>query len=100
MYLFLRINKCQCYTIKLCKLEIEDLNKVINNGSYSSQAFWADYISLNCDKGEFSDNTEITIAEICTILKVDEGTNDRMLNTFYCNFLIYLNIYNVNPKLP
>ena len=70
------------YTIKLSKLEVEELNKVINKGSHTSQAFRAAYILLNCDKGEFSDNTEITNAEICTILKVGDRTIDRVKKKF------------------
>ena len=70
------------YTIKLSKLEVEELNNVINKGSHTSQAFRAAYILLNCDKGEFSDNTEITNAEICTILKVGDRTIDRVKKKF------------------
>ena len=70
------------YTIKLSKLEVEELNKVINKGSHTSQAFRAAYILLNCDKGEFSDNTEITNAEICTVLKVGDRTIDRVKKKF------------------
>ena len=70
------------YTIKLSKLEVEELNKVISKGSHTSQAFRAAYILLNCDKGEFSENTEITNAEICKILKVGERTIDRVKKKF------------------
>jgi transposase len=70
------------YTIKLSKLEAEELNKVINKGSHTSQAFRAAYILLNCDKGEFSENAEITNAEICKILKVGERTIDRVKKKF------------------
>jgi len=70
------------YTIKLSKLEVEELNKVINKGSHTSQAFRSAYILLNCDKGEFSENAEITNAEICKILKVGERTIDRVKKKF------------------
>ena len=70
------------YTIKLSKIEVEELNKVINKGSHTSQAFRAAYILLNCDKGGFSENTEITNAEICKILKVGERTIDRVKKKF------------------
>jgi transposase len=70
------------YTIRLSKFEVEELNKVISKGSHTSQAFRAAYILLNCDKGEFSENTEITNAEICKILKVGERTIDRVKKKF------------------
>jgi 5-deoxy-D-glucuronate isomerase len=70
------------YTIKLSKIESEELNKVINKGSHSSQAYRAAYILLNCDKGEFSENTEIKNAEICKVLKVGERTIDRVKKKF------------------
>lgn len=70
------------YTIKLNELEVQELNKVINKGSHTSQAFRAAYILLNCDKGEFSDNAEITNAEMCKILKVGERTIDRVKKKF------------------
>ncbi len=70
------------YTIKLSKLEAEELNKVISKGSHTSQAFRAAYILLNCDKGEFSENAEIINSEICKILKVGERTIDRIKKKF------------------
>ena len=70
------------YTIKLSKSEAVELNKVINKGSHTSQAFRAAYILLNCDKGECSENAEITNAEICKILKVGERTIDRVKKKF------------------
>ena len=70
------------YTIKLNQIEVEELNKVINKGSHTSQAFRAAYILLNCDKGEFSENTKIKNAEICKILKVGERTIDRVKKKF------------------
>jgi len=70
------------YTINLNQIEVEELNKVISKGSHTSQAFRAAYILLNCDKGEFSENTEITNVEICKILKVGERTIDRVKKKF------------------
>jgi transposase len=37
---------------------------------------------LNCDKGEFSDDTDIKNTEICKILKVGERTIDRVKKKF------------------
>ena len=69
-------------TIKLEQFEVEELNKVINKGSHTSQAFRAALILLNCDKGEYSANREITNAEICKILRVGERTIDRVKKKF------------------
>ena len=70
------------YTIKLNQSEVEELNNVVNKGSHTSQAFRAAYILLNCDKGEFSENTEIKNSEICKILKIGERTIDRVKKKF------------------
>lgn len=70
------------YTIKLSKSEVEELSKVINKGSHTSQAFRTAYILLNCDKGEFSANTEIKNSEICKILRIGERTIDRVKKKF------------------
>lgn len=70
------------YTIKLNKTEIEELNKIINKGIHSSQTFRAAYILLNCDKGEFSLNKNITNDEICKILKIGARTIDRVKKRF------------------
>jgi len=70
------------YTIKLNKIEVEELNKVINKGSHTSQAFRAAYILLNCDKGDFSEDAEIKNAEICKILKIGDRTIDRVKKKF------------------
>lgn len=70
------------YTVKLNQSEVEELRKVINKGSHTSQAFRAAYILLNCDKGEFSENTEIKNLEICKILKIGERTIDRVKKKF------------------
>jgi len=70
------------YTVKLNKSEVEELNKVINKGSHTSQAFRAAYILLNCDKGDFSEDAEIRNTEICKILKVGDRTIDRIKKKF------------------
>ena len=71
------------YTVKLNKSEVEELNKVINKGSHTSQAFRAAYILLNCDKGDFSEDAAIRNAEICKILKVGDRTIDRVKKKFF-----------------
>ncbi len=70
------------YTIKLSQSEVDDLKKIINKGSHTSQSFRAAYILLNCDKGEFSENTKITNEEICNILKLGARTIDRVKKKF------------------
>ena len=70
------------YTIKLSKVEVEELNKVISKGSHTSQAYRAAYILLNCDKGEFSSNADIKNMDICKILRVGERTIDRVKKKF------------------
>ena len=70
------------YTIKLNKYEVEELSKVINKGSHTTQAYRTAYILLNCDKGKFSTNTEIKNSEICKILRVGERTIDRVKKKF------------------
>ena len=74
--------KMELCTIKLSKSEVEELDNVIRKGSHTSQAFRAAYILLNCDKGEFSENTEIKNSEICKILKIGERTIDRVKKKF------------------
>jgi len=70
------------YTIKLSKEEVEELTRVINKGSHTSQAFRTAYILLNCDKGDYSTDMEIKNADICKILKVGERTIDRVKKKF------------------
>ena len=70
------------YTIKLSQTEVEDLKKIINKGSHSTQSFKAAYILLNCDKGDFSEDTKITNEEICKILRVGARTIDRVKKKF------------------
>ena len=64
------------YTIKLTKLEVEELKAIISKGSHSSQTFKAAYILLNCDQGKYSE--KVTNEEICKILKVGMRTIDRV----------------------
>jgi transposase len=70
------------YTIKLSQSEVDELKKIINKGSHTSQSFRSAYILLNCDKGEFSENPKITNEEICKILKVGARTIDRVKKKF------------------
>lgn len=70
------------YTIKLSKMEVDELNKIINKGSHTTQSYRAAYILLNCDKGEFSKDTKITNVEICKILRIGERTIDRVKKKF------------------
>jgi transposase len=70
------------YTIKLNESEVEELNKVVSKGSHTSQAYRAAYILLNCDKGEFSTDTDIKNSDICKILRVGERTIDRVKKKF------------------
>jgi len=37
------------YTIKLSQTEVEDLKKILNKGSHTTQSFRSTYILLNCD---------------------------------------------------
>jgi transposase len=70
------------YTIKLKKTEVEELQKTINKGKHSTQAYRSAYILLNCDKGEYSKDRTITNAEISKILRVGERTIDRVKKKF------------------
>lgn len=70
------------YTIKLEKHEVEELEKVISKGSHTTQAYRAAYILLNCDKGDFSNNTDIKNADICKILRIGDRTIDRVKKKF------------------
>jgi len=70
------------YTIKLNKSEVEELNKIVSKGSHTSQAYRAAYILLNCDKGEFSTDTDIKNSDICKILRIGERTIDRVKKKF------------------
>ena len=68
------------YTIKLTKLEVEELHGIINKGSHTSQTFRAAYILLNCDEGEFSG--KITNEQISKVLKIGMRTIDRVKKKF------------------
>jgi len=70
------------YTIKLKKTEIEELQKIINKGKHSTQAYRASYILLNSDKGDYSTDKSITNAEICRILRIGDRTIDRVKKKF------------------
>ena len=71
------------HTIRLSKDEVGELMSIVNKGSHASKAYRAAYILLNCDKREFSENTGITNAEICKILKIGERTIDRVKKKFF-----------------
>jgi transposase len=70
------------YTIKLKKAEVEELQKIINKGKHSTQAYRAAYILLNSDKGDYSKDKSITNAEICRILRIGDRTIDRVKKKF------------------
>ncbi|GBD87992.1 hypothetical protein BMS3Abin03_01926 [bacterium BMS3Abin03] len=70
------------YTIKLKKTEVEELQKIINKGKHTTQAYRAAYILLNCDKGDYSKDRTITNTEICKILRIGERTIDRVKKKF------------------
>jgi len=70
------------YTIKLSKTEVEELNGIIKKGRHTSQAFRTAYILLNCDKGDFSDNTAVKNSEITKVLRIGERTIDRVKKKF------------------
>ena len=60
------------YTIKLIKTEVEELQRVINKGSHTSQTSRNAYILLNCDDGKYSD--KVTNEQISKILTVGMRT--------------------------
>lgn len=64
------------YTIKLTKIEVEELMSIINKGSHTSQSFRTAYILLNCDEGEYSQ--KVTNEQISKVLKVGMRTIDRV----------------------
>jgi len=70
------------YTIKLSKEEVEELMVIIKKGKHTSQAFRSAYILLNCDKGEYSQDPNITNADIKKILKIGDRTIDRIKRKF------------------
>jgi transposase len=64
------------YTVKLTKIEVDELISIINKGSHSSQTFRAAYILLNCDEGEYSE--KVTNEQLSKVLKVGMRTIDRV----------------------
>jgi transposase len=68
------------YTIKLTKVEVEELHSIINKGSHTSQTFRVAYILLNCDEGKFS--SKVTNEQISKVLKVGMRTIDRVKKRF------------------
>ena len=64
------------YTVKLSKIEVEELQSIINKGKHSSQTFRTAYILLNCDEGDYSN--KVTNEEISKVLKVGMRTIDRV----------------------
>lgn len=70
------------YIIKLSETEVQELKGVISKGRHTSQAFRAAYILLNCDRGDYSDDTGIKNEEISRVLKIGERTIDRVKKKF------------------
>lgn len=70
------------YIIKLSETEVQELKGIISKGRHTSQAFRAAYILLNCDKGDYSDDTGIKNEEISRVLKIGERTIDRVKKKF------------------
>lgn len=68
------------YTVKLTKLEVEELMAIINKGAHTSQTFRAAYIVLNCDEGKHSQ--KVTNEQISKVLKVGMRTIDRVKRRF------------------
>jgi transposase len=68
------------YTIKLTKLEVEELMAIINKGSHTSQTFRVAYILLNCDEGKYSE--KVTNEQISKVLKIGMRTIDRVKKKF------------------
>ncbi len=82
LFCIFTIKNMVLYTIKLSKVEVEELTKVISKGSHTSQSYRVAYILLNCDKGEFSSDPNIKNADVCKILRVGERTIDRVKKKF------------------
>jgi hypothetical protein len=68
------------YSVKLTKGEVEELMRIINKGSHTSQTFRVAYILLNCDEGKFSE--KIANDQISKVLKVGMRTIDRVKKRF------------------
>ena len=71
------------YTIKLSKTDVEELTAIIHKGRHTSQAFRTAYVLLNCDKGEYSQGTFVSNAEISKILRIGDRTIDRIKKKFF-----------------
>lgn len=68
------------YTIKLTKLEVDELLAIINKGSHTSQTFRTAYILLNCDEGKYAE--KVTNEQISKVLKIGMRTIDRVKKKF------------------
>ena len=68
------------YHVKLTKSEVEELQRIINKGSHTSQTFRTAYILLNCDEGEYSE--KVTNEQMSKVLKVGMRTIDRVKKRF------------------
>jgi hypothetical protein len=68
------------YTVKLTKIEVEELMTIINKGSHTSQTFRTAYILLNCDEGKYSE--KVTNDQISKVLRVGMRTVDRVKKKF------------------
>jgi hypothetical protein len=68
------------YTIKLSKVEVEELQEIISRGKHSAQTIRAAYILLNCDEGKFSEKS--TNEQISQVLKIGMRTIDRVKKKF------------------
>ncbi len=68
------------YTIHLSKAEREELKKIINKGSHTSQTFRAANILLNCDKGKYGH--KLTNEQISKVLNVGMRTVERVKKRF------------------
>lgn len=68
------------YKVTLTKEEREELMRIINKGSHTSQSFRASYILLNCDEGEFAE--KVTNEVISKVLKIGMRTIDRTKKKF------------------
>ena len=70
------------YTIKLLQSEVDTLKSILAKGKHRSQTFRTASILLNCDKGEYAQNKDITIEQISSILGVNEKTITRVKKRF------------------
>jgi transposase len=75
-----KVKQMICYTIKLTKTEVDELQAIINKGSHTSQTFRTAYILLNCDEGDYSE--KVTNEQISKVLKVGMRTIDRVKKKF------------------